>query len=404
MHTFLVPLLLLPSVLSKIKVERKDFFVKKGNTEVFDETVKTNPRSFDYDFADDLRHQANRNDIPLVTREVRTWSTPAPVLDSFPYYTRSTPFRTRTTSAPFIGNVQRFIPNREPVMLEADEVKRVRELLAGGSAEVPPTSPTSNTITTSSSTTTTTLATTTTKKLAVVQAEAPKKMEKFPTSAPTSTTSTTEIPTTTAAKPIKVKQPLHTEVKEVKKLKELPTKSPVTTKSSARSATVATAVPPTASSAARTTKKFTPSKKSTTTSSPSTTSTARTTTVTITRRASAKVLTTTPTSSVATTEPTQHERPVWRPNRPAQPQPPFKFATVMGVRREGIRTTASPRPGGIWRRGKVIFEDSTTTTTVPSTTNKPTVAYSTDRQSATHRSDEKRYFIRIVSFHNRQKP
>ncbi|VDM62964.1 unnamed protein product [Angiostrongylus costaricensis] len=32
-------------------------------SEVFDETVLTNPRSFDYDFADDLLHVADKNDL-----------------------------------------------------------------------------------------------------------------------------------------------------------------------------------------------------------------------------------------------------------------------------------------------------------------------------------------------------
>ncbi|XGW34989.1 hypothetical protein V3C99_018771 [Haemonchus contortus] len=407
MRTFLVLLVLLPSVLSKQKVERKDFMVKKGNTEVFDETVKTNPRSFDYDFTDDLRHEANRNDaydehvgflpafdvfkrgenqgvtgVPVVTRGVHTWSTPAPIQDSFPYHTRSTPFARRVTPTP--SSESDFNIDRQPVMLQADEVKRLRELLIGapGAADAMMKSSKFNTNTPIVINHQSRAEVKEVKKLNEPTVKMPTPGELVvKVTAPT----TSEAPTTVSPTPETAKFTV------LPKKKLTPTGFPKLVSTTAKATTAA----PLPSSSKVTKKPTSLKKKLATAPSPAegTTSTAAAS-VAITEKTSPTTVTST--TQITTTEATQ--RPTVRQSRigrilpqhlPIQPEPVFKFATIMGVRKQRIGTTVSPRPGGIWRRGGVIVED-TTTRTMTSTTNKPTIAYLKDGQSAVHHIDEKR--------------
>ncbi|VDP22871.1 unnamed protein product [Heligmosomoides polygyrus] len=46
-----------------VSIEMNSSGVSLAGTEIFDETVSSNPRSFDYDFDGDLRHAADRNDL-----------------------------------------------------------------------------------------------------------------------------------------------------------------------------------------------------------------------------------------------------------------------------------------------------------------------------------------------------
>ncbi|KAK6060120.1 hypothetical protein COOONC_02223 [Cooperia oncophora] len=433
MHTFLVGLILLPSVLSRVKGREERFLY----SEVFDETVKTNPRSFDYDFVDDLRHEANRHDaydehvgslpdftlfkrgenrgateVPVVTRGVHTWSTPAPNLDSFPYLTKSTPFGSRSTVKPSAELEQAFILNRQPVMLHADEVKRVRELLVGGSATTEQPKAELNTQTTTAPTTTT--------KQPEVKITEEKKPKDLPTLALVLSEPTIKAPVTKDTLPEHAKQAPNTEAEKEKKLKEVSpkTSTPTATTEAGTSASTTTApemvssaagssstttAPATVSPAAETLESSTESKEETVTTSKASNATTEGATTSATTSeevtsTSEDVTTTTETTTLTTTvstrAPKRLGRPIWQPHRPAQPLPAFKFATVMGVRRERVRTTPLPRAGGIWRRGGVIIIEDSTTTSEPSTTtattNKPTIAYLKERQPTIHRIDEKR--------------
>ncbi|VDL69281.1 unnamed protein product [Nippostrongylus brasiliensis] len=119
MLAFIVSLLILSAHASVI--ERKELVIKNGDSQIVDETVKTNPRSFDYDFADDLVHKADRFDlydellnqlpnynlykrgqdrgttmVPVVTRQWDTWFTQVATKNDFELKTttpRSAPQR-----------------------------------------------------------------------------------------------------------------------------------------------------------------------------------------------------------------------------------------------------------------------------------------------------------------------
>ncbi|KAK6033466.1 hypothetical protein OSTOST_00318 [Ostertagia ostertagi] len=345
MHTFLVSLLLLPSVLSKLQVERKDFFVKKGNSEVFDETVKTNPRSFDYDFTDDLRHEANKNDaydehvgslpdftiykrgesqgvteVPVVTRGVHTWSTHAPNLDSFPYLTKSSPFG-RTTPMPSVQNRQPIMP----VMLHSEEVKRVRELLIGAPATADLTIESNKTEDSAPHELSRRPETKDEKELnkdfptlapALEKLEVAKESKKSLTLTSAKAETTTKTTVTTKA-PKQVKRPSHTELEEVKKVEVLLTKAPLAqrpTKTTAKATTATTGTPTTVSIISSSTQRSTTPKRTSTTTSKTLKTTARsrarTTPVATTTKLSTPLSSTT-TSWTVTTEPTVRQRPIW---------------------------------------------------------------------------------------------
>ncbi|WKY14260.1 hypothetical protein Q1695_000086 [Nippostrongylus brasiliensis] len=413
MLAFIVSLLILSAHASVI--ERKELVIKNGDSQIVDETVKTNPRSFDYDFADDLVHKADRFDlydellnqlpnynlykrgqdrgttmVPVVTRQWDTWFTQVATKNDFELKTttpRSAP--QRKISNDFFKKASE---NTDSKHSEVFDGKSTSPLAA---AHKPLSSSSFKTDVESKSNAV---------SAASGQVSTPTRVSSPPwrpfspsaTSVVTALSSTAS-PTTTTALKKKVFTFLKKKSEERSSSSEDKTHSAQTL--TAVLATNKKSLPQRLGSSEKN-RETSPHSNvsqvlaggtiiSTTTASSTTAPTLGKTTTQAQLISSTTIGTST--SKIAV-EPLDLGTPSGQLTRTPQPRL-FYFATIMGVRKTKFRTTVSPRPGGIWRRNTIIFEDVTTTTTMmpPTTTNKAAILYKKEHLSDDRHSISERF-------------
>ncbi|VDP22873.1 unnamed protein product [Heligmosomoides polygyrus] len=332
------------------------------------------------------------DEVPVVTRQWDTWFTPVPSRDDFALAATTPSSRLQEkTSEPLtkIEEKPSFAESPPPLLVQNRKISKETEFTTStGTSTIIPT----------------TIETTTPAPTATSLQPSPSTVKKFTGHSKKSTIRPSTVETTTSE--ASTEQPSPTTVKKFTAHSKKSTIRPSTVETTTSEASTEQPSPTTVKKFTAHSKKSTirPTTLETTTPEASTEKLSPTTVKKFTIKwteTSHLRRTTRPTTvaPVSTTEPPTTSALPTRPTRPPQPKPVFTFATIMGVRRQKLTTTVSPRPGGIWRRGRIIFEDDTTTTSSPSTTtaratatapNKSTKSYNREQASEEHLSIDQR--------------
>ncbi|WKY14261.1 hypothetical protein Q1695_000086 [Nippostrongylus brasiliensis] len=449
MLAFIVSLLILSAHASVI--ERKELVIKNGDSQIVDETVKTNPRSFDYDFADDLVHKADRFDlydellnqlpnynlykrgqdrgttmVPVVTRQWDTWFTQVATKNDFELKTttpRSAP--QRKISNDFFKKASENTDSKHSEVFDGKstsplaaahkplssssfktdvESKSNAVSAASGQVSTPtrvssppwrPFSPSATSVVTALSSTASPTTTTALKKKVFTFLK--KKSEERSSSSEDKTHSAQTLTAVLATNKKSLPQRLgsseknretspHSNVSQVLAggtIISTTTASSTTAPTLGKTTTQAQLISSTTIGTSTSKIAVEPLDLGTPSGN------AAAANVALDENARRRVF-----RSIAriTANSSLKLHVVGQLTRTPQPRL-FYFATIMGVRKTKFRTTVSPRPGGIWRRNTIIFEDVTTTTTMmpPTTTNKAAILYKKEHLSDDRHSISERF-------------